>query len=197
MKQLCKAPIAAIVMAAGIACSQTVKAKQEVKPYTIQNDVLGESLTDFQKNQTCILLPAEVDTLEREQTCIADNAHYAGMSVLAKGGTFYQGRLYRVSILATTEQCKKSDLLSMLKEKYGEPKLTETVNGHEITPAVLEGGPPFKIWQNGVATIMFVESFGTLDACNTSFELDEVSSRVAKLKEDEKRKKEEARKKDM
>jgi hypothetical protein len=58
-----------------------------------------------------------------------------------KGRTFYQGRLYSVSMLASTEQCKKSALLSMLKEKYGEPKLTETVNGHEITPAVLEGGP--------------------------------------------------------
>jgi hypothetical protein len=67
MKRLSKAPIAAIVMAAGIACSQTVKAKQEIKPYTIQNLVLGESLTDFQKNQTCILLPDKEDTLEESR----------------------------------------------------------------------------------------------------------------------------------
>jgi len=175
--------------------------KEEVRPYTIQNDVLGESLADFQKNQKCILQP-DKNGVEGAQTCVAPSTHYAGMDFVDKVGSFYQGELYRVSIESSTEECNKAHLLSLLTERFGEPKSTETVrlpSGklYESTPAVLPPGPPFKIWQSGVATIEFLESIGSLDSCVTSFSLDELSWKVSRLEEEEKRKKEEAKKKDM
>lgn len=202
-KKLLKAAIAVLLLAAGMSCSRTVKPDREVEPnrevksYTIQNDVLGESPADFQKNQKCVLKPDE-SGVEGAQTCAAGfSTHYAGMDFVGKLGHFYQGQLYSVNISASTKQCREADLLSLLKERYGEPKLTETIDGHEVTPYVSEGSPPFKIWQNGKQTIAFSESMGSLDLCSVSFTVDAVDRKVTRLQEEKERKEKEAKKKDM
>jgi len=195
-----KAPTALVLLMAAIACPQTAGPKQEAKPYTIQNDVLGESVADFQKNQKCVLKPdPDTNGLEGTQICIANasDAHYAGVWILGKTGKFYQGALYDISIYTSTRDCEKADMLSLLKEKYGEPKLTEIVNGQVMKPYVSEGDPPFKIWQNGKETIFFEESMGGLDACTIMFQLDALFWKVENLKQEQERKKKEASKKDM
>lgn len=196
------ATTAVILLAADIACTQTVKTKQEFKPYTIQNDVLGESLADFQKNQKCTPEP-DRNGVEGAQTCIALYTHYAGMPVLGKEGLFYQGHLYKVGIAASTEDCQKANLLSLLKERYGEPKLTEIKDGHEMTPPALKDDAPFKIWQNGKETIEFQESMGgnvptdSMASCSLSFTVDAVDREVSRLQQEKRRKEKEAKKKDM
>jgi hypothetical protein len=118
------------------------------------------------------------------------------MPVMGRTAHFYQGRLYSLLLLAPTRTCRQFDLLKSLKQKFGEPKSTEIVDGEEITPYHLPGAE-IKIWQNGVSTIAFQESLGTLDACTTHFSLDAVFSKVHRLEEEKKARDEAARKKDM
>jgi hypothetical protein len=198
VRQQRKATIVWIMLAAGMACTQAKQkqAQQKVTPYTVQNDALGESLAKFQKNQTCTPRPG-YNGVEGEQTCTTSNTHYAGMWVLGKTGYFYQGRLFRVAISTSTTECKKAELLSLITKRFGEPKLTESVDGKEITPYVVAGGPPMKIWQNGKESILFQESMGPLDACSIMFQLDALNSKVQELTLGHERKKKEAKAKDM
>jgi len=119
------------------------------------------------------------------------------MPLIGRSASFYQGRLYSVYLEAPTSTCKQFDLLGSLKQKFGEQKSTEIVDGKEMTPAVLPGTPAFKIWQNGVSTIMFQESMGGLDACTATFQLDAVWWKLQRLQWEEEAKEEEAKKKDM
>jgi hypothetical protein len=173
-------------------------------PYQIQNDVLGESLADFQKNQKCTLQPND-DGIEEAQSCIALGSkfggsaavHYAGMQLVSKIGNFYQGRLYSVTVEGgDQEECKAVGLLSILTEKWGEPTLTITKEGREVNVASADEKYPFNIWQNGKETITFTEA-----GCYLSFWNDEVSSKIEKMESEKWREKEAeketAKKKDM
>jgi hypothetical protein len=65
-----------------------------------------------------------------------------------------------------------------------------------MTPAHLPGAD-FKIWQNGVSTISFQESIGTLDACTIDSQLDAVWWKVWRLQQEKKAKEQDLKKKDM
>jgi hypothetical protein len=123
---------------------------------------------------------------------LATSTTYAGMPIMGKLAKFYQGRLYEVAIHASTSDCREFGLFSSLKQKFGEPKDTERIDGKEITPV---GG--FKIWQNGVSTLTYLESLDTLDLCAATFQLDAVYSKVHKLEEEKKAEEKEQRKRDM
>ena len=199
MKQLGNATIAAAMLGIAVSCPQAQRqadqSKQPPNPYTIQRDVLGESLDSFVANNSSC--KPKAGAIEDSQTCVVtDQTTYAGMPVMGRTANFYQARLYDVDLLASTSACKQSDLLSSLKQKFGEPKSTEIVNGKEMTPYHLPG-EDFKIWQNGVSTIFFQESMGTLDACTTDFYLDAVYWKVSKLEQEKKAKAEGLKKKDM
>lgn len=207
MRQLRNATIAVIVLGI-VGCTQAQRqadqSKQPPKPYKIQRDVLGESLESFVANNPSCKPRAgsghsdhTKPALAGTQYCVIGGTTYAGMPLIARLADFYQGRLYSVSLEAPTSTCKQFDLFGSLKQKFGEPKSTEIVDGKEMTPAVLPGTPAFKIWQNGVSTISFQESIGELDACSTSFELDAVARKVEKLEWEEQAREEARKKKDM
>jgi hypothetical protein len=199
MKQLCNAIVVAAVLGSAVSCTrnqqQPDQSKQPPKPYTIQQDVLGESLASFAANNPSC--KPKTGAIDNSQECVVtDQTTFAGMPVMGRTANFYQGRLYEVDLFAPTRSCKQFDLVTSLKQRFGEPKSTEIVDGKEMTPAHLPGAD-FKIWQNGVSTITFQESIGTLDACTTDFHLDAVYWQVWKLEREKKAKEEELKKKDM
>ena len=173
---------------ASISTRSAQKQNHKTQPahYAVQNDTLGESLAEYQKHQECLLRANENLENGNGQTCVVNypNAHYAGGLFIGKVAAFYQGILYSISFETSTDDCKKMNLLSMLKEKYGEPKFTETGGGSTITPGVMDNQPPYKIWQNGTETVSFDESLGSLDACTLSFTLDSLGMK-ALLEEEE------------
>ena len=197
MKGFCSATLAAAMLAIFLSCTQVQRQTnqpEQPQPYTIQRDVLGESFESFvANNPNC---QPKADVVENSQICatsmLAKDTTYAGMPTMGKLARFYQGRLYEVVIHASTRDCKEFDLLSSLKEKFGEPKDTERIDGKEITPV---GG--FKIWQNGVSTLTYLESLDTLDLCAATFQLDVVYWKVHKLEEEKKAEEKEQRKRNM
>lgn len=200
MKPLRKAIIATFLSGSAVSCPQAQQQgnqqpNQASSPYAVQRDVLGESLNSFvANNRSCKPKAGEIDG---SQTCVVTaQTTYAGMPVMGRTANFYQGRLYEIILIAPTSACKQFDLLNSLTQKFGKPKSTETVDGKEMTPAHLPGAD-FNIWQNGVSTITFSESMGTLDACTTDFALDTVYWKVWKLEEEKNARKEETKKKDM
>lgn len=197
MKHLGSASLAVAMIGIALSCTQVQRQAnqpEQPQPYTIQRDVLGESLESFVANNPNCKPKAGV--VENSQMCVtsrlATDTTYAGMPTMGKLASFYQGRLYEVVIHASTRDCKEFGLLSSLKQKFGEPKDTERIEGEEITPV---GG--FKIWQNGVSTLTYLESLGTLDLCAATFQLDTVYWKVHKLEEEKKAEEKEQRKRDM
>ncbi len=191
-----------IIAMLALSCLAGGQNKESATPYTIQRDVLGESVASFvANNPSCKPRPgssfdSENITIDNTQTCTVMQTTYAGMPVIGRTVDFYQGRLYGVSLLAPTSECKQFDVLSSLKQKFGQPKSTEIVDGKEMTPAHL-GGADLKFWQNGVSTISFQESIGTLDACTISFQLDAMWWKVWQLLQEKEAKKQDLNKKDM
>jgi hypothetical protein len=197
MKYFGNATLAAALLSIALSCTPAQRPadkSERPQPYRIQRDVLGESLESFvANNPSC---KPKADIVENSQMCstpmFARDTTYAGMPTMGKLARFYQGRLYEVVIHASTSDCKEFELLSSLKQKFGEPKDTENIDGKEITPV---GG--FKIWQNGVSTLTYIESLGTLDLCAATFNLDALYWKVDKLKKENKTEEKEQRKRDM
>src|SRR5208282_3001174 len=115
MKQLRNATIAAIVLGI-VGCTQAQRqadqSKQPPKPYTIQRDVLGESLESFVANNPGCKPRAgsghsdhTKPALAGTQYCVIGGTTYAGMPLIARLADFYQGRLYSVSLEAPTSTC--------------------------------------------------------------------------------------------
>ncbi len=96
------------------------------QPYSIQKDMLGESLRAYRLNDPSCKLHSLVENLHIDgaQSCVDNNLNltYAGVPLIGKLGEFYQGHLYRVVLLASHYDCERFGLFDSLKNKFGEPE---------------------------------------------------------------------------
>jgi hypothetical protein len=103
---------------------------------------------------------------------------YAGMPVTIQA-RFYKDALFSLTFMTiSADDCKTYHILDALKEKYGEPKETQSVNGKEIRPREFSEKNPFLFWQDGTITITYNDAL----SCAVSFEIDKTVDVVTKAK---------------
>jgi len=184
-------------MAAQIAEQQSKRqggtSEQQPKPdYSqVKKDIMGESVALFlANNPSCRFdLPDETFPVSGSKMCVVVDSEYmkgkpaqityAGMPVQVQAH-FYHDVLFNLTFTTIgSDDCRTYHILDALKEKYREPKETQTVNGKEIRPVEFSEKNPFLFWQDGKITITYSDAL----SCSVSFEVDKIMEAVTKAKD--------------
>ncbi len=166
--------------------------EQQPKPdYShVKKDIMGESVALFlANNRSCRFnLPDDTYKSVSKMCAVVDREYmkgnpaqitYAGMPVQIQAH-FYNDALFNLTFITIgADDCQTYHILGMLKEKYGEPKETQTANGKETRPAELSEKNPFLFWQDGTITITYSDAL----TCSVSFEVDKIVEAVTKARD--------------
>lgn len=167
--------------------------EQQPKPdySNVKKDIMGESVALFlANNPSCRFdLPDETFPVSGSKMCVVVDSEYmkgkpaqityAGMPVQVQAH-FYHDVLFNLTFTTIgSDDCRTYHILDALKEKYREPKETQTVNGKEIRPVEFSEKNPFLFWQDGTITITYSDAL----SCSVSFEVDKIMEAVTKAKD--------------
>ena len=157
----------------------------------VKKDIMGEPVALFlANNPSCRFdLPDETFPVSGSKMCVVVDTEYmkgkpaqityAGMPVQVQAH-FYHDVLFNLTFTTIgSDDCGTYHILDALKEKYGEPKETQTMNGKEIRPAEFSEKNPFQFWQDGTITITYSDAL----SCSVSFEVDKIMEAVTKAKD--------------
>jgi hypothetical protein len=183
--------VAAVLIIGTIACQRSISPPQSKPDYShVKKDIMGESVATFlSNNPNCRFdLPDDMYSGSGSKLCVLVDGEYmkgkpaqityAGMPVTIQA-RFYKDALFNLAFTTLkTDDCKTYHILDVLKEKYGEPKETRSVNGKEIRPAEFSEKNPFLFWQDGTITIAYNDAL----TCDATFEIDKTVDVVTKAK---------------
>jgi len=167
--------------------------EQKPKPdYShVKQDIMGESVALFLANNPSCRFDLPDDTFPKsgsKMCSVVDREYmkgkpaqitYAGMPVQVQAH-FYNDSLFNLTFITIgPNDCQTYHILDMLKEKYGKPKETLTVDGKETRPAEFSEKNPFLFWQDGTITV----TYGDALTCSVSFEVDKIMEAVTKARD--------------
>jgi len=166
-------------------------------PYHFEQDVLGESLTLYQQNNSeCQTAKLKTDAVRRVQFCQVkpSTLTFGTAKVLERRVGFLHGRLYLVTM--TFSHADFNAVSLALSERFGQPAkarstdqavlitIAEVMGSKEMTQEQRKNVPlhaQTKEWANGISTISLSEYDATDPTFNTStvsFTLDELIKEV-------------------
>jgi len=166
-------------------------------PYHFEQDVLGESLTLYQQNNSeCPTAKLKTDAVRRVQFCQVkpSTLTFGTAKVLERRVGFLHGRLYLVTM--TFSHADFNAVSLALSERFGQPAkarstdqavlitIAEVMGSKEMTQEQRKNVPlhaQTKEWANGISTISLSEYDVTDPTFNTStvsFTLDELIKEV-------------------
>jgi len=166
-------------------------------PYHFEQDVLGESLTLYQQNNSeCPTAKLKTDAVRRVQFCQVkpSTLTFGTAKVLERRVGFLHGRLYLVTM--TFSHADFNAVSLALSERFGQPAkarstdqavlitIAEVMGSKEMTQEQRKNVPlhaQTKEWANGISTISLSEYDATDPTFNTStvsFTLDELIKEV-------------------
>ena len=183
--------VAAMLVIGPIACQRSISAQQPKPDYShVKKDIMGESVALFlANNPSCRFdLPDDEFPASGSKMCaVVDREYmkgkpaqitYAGMPVVVQAH-FYHDALFNLTFMTLdADDCRTHHILDALKEKFREPKETQTVKDKEIRPSEFSEKNPFLFWQDGTITITYNDAI----ACSVRFEVDKTMEAVTKAK---------------
>jgi hypothetical protein len=161
-----------------------VISQQTATPYTIKQDVLGETLAEYQRNNPGDCAARPLSDEDGAKTCKNDMYSYGGVDV-RQTVYFLHDRLFKVFMFAKgNTQVAQDAFMSGLTAKFGAPALTLPIqlqNGYGATYT-----QTLTVWSNGVSTVRLADNARGRSDVWVQFELDDLNAEFKKAAEDAK-----------